>query len=79
MLRIAHRPLIGEALQSPAESVCLLEMKNLGQAEDGNTGGGAFRCGRRCGLGKPWENHGKMVVSWDFMGFYGILPSGKLT
>lgn len=23
-----------EALQSPAESVCLLEMKNLGQAED---------------------------------------------
>ena len=25
-------------------------------------------------LGKPWENHRKMVVSWDFMGFYGIYP-----
>ena len=28
-------------------------------------------------MGKPWENHGKTMgkpwVSWDFMGFYGIL------
>ena len=22
-------------------------------------------------IGKPWENHRKMVVSWDLMGFYG--------
>ena len=20
-------------------------------------------------IGKPWENHGKMVVEWDLMGF----------
>ena len=28
--------------------------------------------------GKPWENHGKMVVEWDLMGFHGrVLPSGN--
>ena len=21
---------------------------------------------------KPWENHGKMVVKWDLMGFNGM-------
>ena len=24
-------------------------------------------------MGKPWENHGKMAVQWDLMGFYGSL------
>jgi hypothetical protein len=32
--KTTNQYLFGEALQSPAESVCLLEMKNLGQAED---------------------------------------------
>ena len=26
------------------------------------------------GEGKPWEKHGKMVVEWDLMGFFGIYP-----
>ena len=24
-------------------------------------------------MGKPWENHRKMVVSWDFMGYYPLV------
>ena len=24
-------------------------------------------------MGKEWENHRKMMVSWDIMGFHGIL------
>ena len=28
-----------------------------------------FPPGHRKTIGKPWENHRKMVISWDFMGF----------
>ena len=40
------------------------------------TSRGARRKPRGTGktIGKPWENHGKMVVYWDLMGFTWIYP-----
>ena len=32
------------------------------------------KLGRQHGLGKPWENHGKMVVFYGI--FHDVIPSG---
>ena len=48
-------------------------------AARGEAAGFAQACLSFITMGKPWENHRKMVVLWcfneilwDFMGFYGI-------